>query len=267
MSRMKNIHIYLPDFKHAALTEAVRDYFEENKKLLDEIYFKPKGISFDLLETKLRSNKYYWRVRGVKEEWEEKGLKEWIGETVAKFGKAVDMDLYVIVGLDTSTVYSTTYKGKPIAVLLLESTQGNADQLEILLAHEYAHAYRRKTLKAGIFNASLGERIATEGLACVFSEDRVPGYQAFDYCLVPEETAAFVKDKKMIYDMISETDLKAPEKIPDFFSKGADKEKTGMPARTGYVYGYLKVKEYLAKNPRMKITDALSVPWEKIVLR
>ena len=34
----------------------------------------------------------------------------------------------------------------------------------------------------------------------------------------------------------------------DYFYMFADTIKTGLPTRTGYVYGYLKVKEYLKNN-------------------
>jgi uncharacterized protein YjaZ len=37
-----------------------------------------------------------------------------------------------------------------------------------------------------------------------------------------------------------------------------------MPTRTGYVYGYYKVKEYLEKN-NLKIKDIIGINWEEIL--
>ena len=51
--------------------------------------------------------------------------------------------------------------------------------------------------------------------------------------------------------------------IYDYFYMFADAEKTGLPPRTGYVYGYLKIKEYLEKK-HLKIKDILSLEWEEI---
>ena len=41
-------------------------------------------------------------------------------------------------------------------------------------------------------------------------------------------------------------------------------EKMGMPVRVGYVYGYLKVKDYLEKYD-LKIKDILNKNWEDIM--
>ena len=38
-----------------------------------------------------------------------------------------------------------------------------------------------------------------------------------------------------------------------------------MPVRAGYVYGYLKVKEYMRKN-NLKIRDIVKEDWRKILI-
>ena len=54
------------------------------------------------------------------------------------------------------------------------------------------------------------------------------------------------------------------ELMSDYFNMFADTEKTGLPARTGYVYGYLRVKEYLEKN-NLKIKDIIDKDWKDIL--
>lgn len=39
-----------------------------------------------------------------------------------------------------------------------------------------------------------------------------------------------------------------------------------MPVRTGYVYGYLKVKDYMEKN-NLKIKDIVKIEWKEILYR
>lgn len=40
--------------------------------------------------------------------------------------------------------------------------------------------------------------------------------------------------------------------------------KNKMPVRTGYVYGYLKVKEYI-KNNNVHIKDIVKMDWKNIL--
>lgn len=42
--------------------------------------------------------------------------------------------------------------------------------------------------------------------------------------------------------------------------------KNKMPVRTGYVYGYLKVKEYMEHN-NVKIKDVVKMDWKDIFKR
>ena len=50
----------------------------------------------------------------------------------------------------------------------------------------------------------------------------------------------------------------------DYFYMYADTNKTGLPSRTGYVYGYLKIKDYLDKN-NLKVKDIITQNWEDIL--
>ena len=54
------------------------------------------------------------------------------------------------------------------------------------------------------------------------------------------------------------------ELMSDYFYMFVDTEKTGLPARTGYVYGYLKVKEYLENN-NLRTKDIIDKDWKDIL--
>lgn len=77
-------------------------------------------------------------------------------------------ELYVLFGLDTTTIYATKLYDKDVTVLLLESTKGIEDNLDILLAHEYTHFVRKQIFKRDIFENSIGERFITEGIGCKY---------------------------------------------------------------------------------------------------
>ena len=58
--------------------------------------------------------------------------------------------------------------------------------------------------------------------------------------------------------------LNSNELMYDYFYMFADTKKTGLPARTGYVYGYLKIKEFLEKN-NLRIKDIIKKDWNEIL--
>ena len=50
----------------------------------------------------------------------------------------------------------------------------------------------------------------------------------------------------------------------DFFYMFAKTKIPNMPVRTGYVYGYIKVKEYMRKN-NFKIKDIVKSDWREVL--
>jgi hypothetical protein len=75
-----------------------------------------------------------------------------------------DQDVYVIVGLDCTNIYSTEYEGRPVTVLCLETTNEDFREIELLFAHEVHHWKRQSLIPHNIFEFSVYERCATEGL-------------------------------------------------------------------------------------------------------
>ncbi len=134
----------------------------------------------------------------------------------------------------------------------------------MLLAHEYTHWVREKEIKGDIFESCVGERLITEGIACSFSEEIVPEKPIDYYCIVPNETVKWVEDNIYLLDNMLKNHLEKKDMIYDLFYMFAKTTIPNMPVRTGYVYGYLKVKEYM-KNNNLKIKDIVKIDWRMII--
>lgn len=131
--------------------------------------------------------------------------------------------------------------------------------------NEYTHWIREKEIKHDIFENCIGERFITEGIACNFSEQIVPNRQESYYTIVPDTTVQWVKNNIEFLDEIVKTELDKNNMMYDFFYMFAI-TKNKMPVRTGYVYGYLKVKQYIEHN-NVNIKDIVKMDWKDIFKR
>ena len=245
----------------------LHDYLSSD--LVNELYFKPKKINEDLIDKKLDDQDFIRKFNNTINCFGNVNLEQLLYEKIAKFESDTTYKLnaykiYVIIGLDTTTIYSIKYKDEDVTVLLLESTNGDMDYLNMFLAHEFTHFVRRQIFKRDIFENSIGERFVVEGIGCNYSKEIVPNKEDYEYCIVNEDTVNWVKSNidKVESHMVGKTDTN--ELMSDYFYMFADAKKTGLPARTGYVYGYLKVKEYLEKN-NLKIKDIIDKAWKEIL--
>jgi len=238
--------------------------------LINELYFKPKKIDKDIINNKLNDSKYIEKFNNTINTYKNLDMVDIITKKINEFelDTSIKLDnykIYLIIGLDTTTIYSFNYNNEDITVLLLESTNGDIDNLNMLLAHEFTHFVRKQIFKRDIFENSIGERFIVEGIGCNSSREIVPNKEDYKYTIVNEETVNWVKNNidKIEKHYIGKIDTN--ELMSDYFYMYADTKKTGLPARTGYVYGYLKVKEYLEKN-NLKIRDIIDKNWEDILL-
>ncbi len=245
----------------------LKDYF--NSELINDLYFKPKKVNKDLIDEKLNNSNYIEKFNNIINNYKDYDIEKLISEKISNFEKNTSFKLdsykiYVIIGLDTTTIYSIKYKDEDVTVLLLESTNGNMDNLDMLLAHEFTHFVRRQIFKRDIFENSIGERFIVEGIGCNYSREIVPNKEDYEYCIVNKDTVEWVKNNidKVEEHMYGKMDTN--ELMSDYFYMFADTEKTGLPARTGYVYGYLKVKEYLENN-NLRIKDIIDKDWKDIL--
>ena len=238
--------------------------------LINELYFKPKKIDKDIINNKLNDSKYIEKLGNTINTYKNLDMVDIITKKINEFelDTSIKLDnykIYLIIGLDTTTIYSFNYNNEDVTVLLLESTNGDIDNLNMLLAHEFTHFIRKQIFKRDIFENSIGERFIVEGIGCNYSREIVPNKEDYEYTIVKEDTVNWVKNNidKIEKHYIGKIDTN--ELMSDYFYMYADTKKTGLPARTGYVYGYLKVKEYLEKN-NLKIRDIIDKNWEDILL-
>ena len=238
--------------------------------LINELYFKPKKINKDIINNKLNDSKYIEKFNNTINTYKNLDMVDIITRKINEFelDTSIKLDnykIYLIIGLDTTTIYSFNYNNEDVTVLLLESTNGDIDNLNMLLAHEFTHFVRKQIFNRDIFENSIGERFIVEGIGCNYSREIVPNKEDYEYTIVKEDTVNWVKNNIDKIEKHFNGKIDTNELMSDYFYMYADTKKTGLPARTGYVYGYLKVKEYLEKN-NLKIRDIIDKNWEDILL-
>lgn len=262
-----NISDELFEVEDKELTELLKTNF--SNEMIDKLYFIPKKVEHNVIDKKINDKEYVNKIAKTIDYFKGKNIEQLIAEKFENYEKDTNTKLiggklFLIIGLDTTTIYSIKLDGEDVTVLLLEATNGDEDILDMLLAHEFTHFIRRQELKKDIFEESVGERFVTEGIASNYSREVVPGKKDSEYCIVDEKTVEWVKNNinKIEEHIIGRKNTS--ELMSDFFYMFADTNVTGMPVRTGYVYGYLKVKEYL-ENKNLKVKDIIEIDWKEIV--
>lgn len=248
---------------------SIKNYIYNNYNTLKDIYFEPKKIEKDKIEEIIKSRDYQKVLLDTITNLKNINLNEVFANTLNELGnilnyKDINKKVYVIIGLNTTTIYSTKYKNEDITVILLESTLGLEENIKMLLAHEYTHWTREKEIKHDIFEQCIGERFITEGIACNFSEEVVPNKPKSYYTIVPNTTVEWVENNIETIDKFVEPELDKNNMMYDFFYMFAKTKIPNMPVRTGYVYGYIKVKEYMRKN-NLKIKDIIKSDWRVVL--
>ena len=248
---------------------SIKNYIYNNYNTLKDIYFEPKKIEKDKIEEIIKSRDYQKVLLDTITNLNNINLNEVFANTLNELGnilnyKDINKKVYVIIGLNTTTIYSTKYKNEDVTVILLESTLGLEENIKMLLAHEYTHWIREKEIKHDIFEQCIGERFVTEGIACNFSEEVVPNKPKSYYTIVPNTTVEWVENNIETIDKFVEPELDKNNMMYDFFYMFAKTKIPNMPVRTGYVYGYIKVKEYMRKN-NLKIKDIIKSDWREVL--
>lgn len=242
----------------------LNDYW--NNELIQKLYFIPKKIDINLIYSRLKDEAYkeqlsntikYLNTINIEDEIEK--LLEYFENNTRYSLK--DEKIYVIIGLNTTTIYSTIINNEEITVLCIESINGIYDKLKILIAHEFTHFVRKNLLNKDIFESSIGERLVTEGIAINYSREMVPNKEESQYCIVSSNTIEWVKENIQFIEKYTKEELDNNNLMLDLFYMFA---KIDFPVRSGYVYGYLKVKAYLEKN-KLKVKDILGINWQDIL--
>ncbi len=247
----------------------ITDYW--NLEDLNKLYFVPKKITKDLIHEKMNNDSYLEKIKNTFDFISKFNIEKIIKEIFVSFENDTDYKLnkeklFIIIGLDTTTIYSTCLENEDITVLCLESIKGDMSNLKMLLAHEFTHFIRKNILRKDIFEECIGERIITEGIASNDSREIVPNKKDYEYCIVPNTTIEWVKNNVCVIENIINENLSNNKFMYLLFYMYAKIDIKDMPVRCGYVYGYLKVQEYL-KNKNLKIKDILGMNWKEILKR
>ena len=240
-----------------------------DKTMLDKLYFIPKNINKNIVNDKLTNKSYIEKVMKTINFFKGKNIENIVLEKIKYFenninSKITNGKIYLIIGLDTTTIYSIKLNNEDVTVLLLESTAGNEEKLNMLLAHEFTHFIRKQKLNKNIFEDSIGERFVTEGIGCNYSREIVPNKEDYEYCIVDNKKVEWVKNNIEKIEKHMQNKKDTSELMSDYFSMSADENIIGMPTRTGYVYGYFKVREYLNKH-NLRIQDIIDIDCKEIL--
>lgn len=246
-------------------------YINPQKNLLFDIHFVPKGFPSiqevnnriisvgksrynELFKTILHTSDYEFHIQLITSKILDKLQNN-----------ADEQEVFVIVGLDCTNIYSVSHEGKSITVLCLEAINGKLDGIQLLLSHECHHWARQRYFKEDIFTASIGMRLVTEGLAICFSEQLQPGYQASHYCYVPEDTVSWTLNNIEIIEKLINEHYEEDTFMDSLFSRTPHSIPIqDMPPRIGYVLGYIKVNEYLKKE-NIGAESVIGIPWQDVV--
>ena len=252
-------------YKDGDVYNLLRNYF--SKDILKDLYFNPKKIDRSNISKKLDGINYIDysnKINNIIDLYKDINLVDYIKTKINYFiddtGFNIDnKDIYVIIGLDTSTIYTTKYNYKDVTVICLESAN-SIKYLDMLLAHEFTHYVRSKYIDHDIFEDFIGERFITEGIACLYSKF-ISNMEDYECCIVFVDTYNWVLNNIDLLDKLVENNLDSNKDIYKYFYMYAEID---IPVRTGYVYGYIKVKEYL-KNNNLNIKDIMTIDWKSIL--
>lgn len=243
---------------------AVKTYWKSD--LLQKLYFLPKKVNEPECERKLQNEAYLQLLRETAAFLERHAASDICENMLAQFERDTgvtleDETVYIILGCDTTTIYSVTLRSETVSVLCVEAIHGDVRRLRMLLAHEYTHFARRQCLKEDIFESCIGERLVTEGIAESYSKEQVPDLPDELYCIVSKETvewtrANMAKLEEYIKERLSDNTL-----MESLFYMFADID---FPIRTGYVYGFFAVQKYLKANGAV-VRDILVEDWHEIL--
>ena len=111
------------------IEKSIRNYINNSYNLLNDIYFFQKRIEKSKMEDIIKDSEYKNILLNTISNLKGINLKELLDDIIDELGqildyKKINKKVYVIIGLDTTTIYSTKYQNEDVTVILLESTLG-----------------------------------------------------------------------------------------------------------------------------------------------
>lgn len=234
--------------------------------LLQDCYFGPKRLAGEMAGTVQSDPAFAKHLDATASFVEVRDLVATCEELLASFERDTGHPLpsgtlYLILGCATTTIYTARVAGEDASMLCVESLDGSLDTLRMYLAHEFTH-WVRKALRGGdIFESCVGERLVTEGIAENYSREQVPGQCDETYCIVNAETVQWVHEHRALMDELVEGALDDTSLMEGLFWMYAPID---YPVRTGYVYGYDRVRQYL-ETRGLHVRDILGIDWQDVL--
>lgn len=257
------------DTPESEWTDRVWDqYIDRHYGLLNRLYFHPKGVD-DPRQRLIQLGRNRFRPLaeqiGSPASFEQALTSMWADVLRRLRYQGPTYHVFVVVGLDTTNIYSLTLDGQPVTVLCLEAVDAHRAGLQRLIAHESHHWARQSALPS--VPTTGGERLVSEGLAAVFSEEIDPGRHPASYCYVPKDTVEWVANHR---DALQQwvAALEGHGLIEPLFSRTYRGSELipGMPRRAGYVYGYFTCRQALDRETgHLSAAEMVAAPWQKVL--
>lgn len=248
-----------------------QQYWHRNRYQLELLHFSPKGFSGESAVKKRVSElgrEHFAALVSqilVDNEYESKIVSKTDRILNQLNFHPLDQHVYVIVGLDCTTIYSVPFEGQDVTVICLESVRGEISQIEFLLAHECHHWLRQSYFTHNVLASWLGERIVTEGMAAAFTQELIPGRSTAQYCFVNQDVVAWVDSHWEELDDLISSQAETADLMAALFSRNSCSTIfSGMPARTGYVYGYYKVRN-CCRNLAISPVQLAAADWASVL--
>lgn len=252
---------------------------DEQKKLWLDLYEEPNRDLFDVYYSRWGSPRglpaALKRFPEVVPRLESIDVGSSLQRGVAECARLFDhpegeFDYIVMVGLFSSNGWATTVNGRPASFVALEWF---SDQryLDVLVAHEAAHAYHELTRAGGWTEFHFAQALFEEGLATLVSSLAVPGLSADEYLWFGAGYADWLHrcaqvddvERRSLLSAANQTDQALYEQY--FMARATE----GLPQRYGYHVGYQIVSELhkthtVAEMARWSAGEAVSAVTEAL---
>ena len=222
-------------------------YRAPNRAVLEAWWDQCMGQPREVWEERVRRVRpeNYSLLREVVREADLEGLA---GEAMARCQAVLQMDpepeVYYLVGFFSPDGFAFEVEGEWAIGIGMERL-GNLRLVPILLAHEYAHCYRRRLGRP----SRLGERLVEEGFAVEVSARAYPERPEHDHLLMHAgQVAALRGYERALWKVIAPLLDSEEEGIAARVLYGQAR-RGEMPSRAGMYLGWRLVREFMEKEP------------------
>lgn len=218
-------------------------YLGPNRVVLEAWWDQCMGLSREVWQERVRGVRAD-DYRLLREVVREADLGEVARETLARCQAVLPLnpepEIYYLVGFFSPDGFAFQVEGEWAIGIGLERF-GDLDLLPILLAHEYAHCYRRRLGKS----TRLGERLVEEGFAVELAARAFPERPEHDHVLMHAgQVAALRNYEHALWKAIAPL-LDSEEEAVAARVLHGQARRGEMPSRAGMYLGWHLVRDFL----------------------